>query len=244
MSLLSIALASSAISQSFSAKEIIEKAYYNERSDKYMLTISIAVVRPTWSRELVCKSWSMGASYGLMLITDPAKDKGVSFLRIKTEGWNWLPTIERVVKISPSQMSQSWMGSDFTNEDLLKEASIVNDYNHTLVGEETLEGTLCYKIEAIPKAGSAVVWGKKIVWISKNDLLERKTENYDEDGNLISTLKKSSIKSIGGKNIPTVLSMESNTKPGNKTIVTIANGNFSAAVTESFFTQSNMKKVK
>ncbi len=230
--------------QLLTPKEIVDKAYYNERSNAYSLDMSIKVVRPNWSRELFSRTWAMGSAYGLMLITNPAKEKGVSFLRIKSEGWNWLPNIERVVKISPSQMSQSWMGSDFSNEDLLKEASIVNDYDHKLLSEEIYGNTNCYKIQATPKAGAAVIWGKKIIWIGKEDFLERKTENYDEDGTLISTLIKTEIKEIGGKKIPTTLTMTPKNKKGNSTVVTISGGNFKATVNESFFTQENMKKVK
>ncbi len=233
-----------AFTQSLTPKQIVEEAYYNERGNAYSLNISIKVIRPSWSRQLDCKTWAMGSAYGMMLITAPAKDKGVSFLRIRSEGWNWLPTIERVVKISPSQMSQSWMGSDFTNEDLLREASIVNDYEHKLLVEENYAGTLCYKIQATPKADAAVVWGKKIIWIGKTDLLERKTENYDDDGSLVSKLTKTDIKLTGDKKIPTLLTMTSQNKVGNKTIVVVTSGNFRAAVTKSFFTQNNMKKVK
>ena len=238
---LSVLSVSSAFSQSLSPRQIVEKAYYNERSDASNLTIVIEVIRPSWSRELVAKTWAMGPDYGMMLITGPAKDQGVSFLRIKLEGWNWLPTIERVVKISPSQMSQSWMGSDFSNEDLLKEASIIYDYQHELLGEKSWEGTLCYQIQATPEEGAAVVWGKKIIWIGKEDLLERKTENYDEEGTLISTLTKSDIKPIGGKPIPTRLTMVPHQKEGHHTVVTISEGDFSASLDERFFTQQNMK---
>lgn len=233
-----------AFQSALTPQEIVEKAYYNERSDASSLTIAIEVIRPSWSRELIAKTWAMGADYGMMLITGPAKDQGVSFLRIKSEGWNWLPTIERVVKISPSQMSQSWMGSDFSNEDLLKEASIVYDYQHELLGEESLDGVACYKIQATPKEGAAVVWGKKIIWIGKEDLLERKTENYDEEDTLISTLIKADIETIGGKPIPTNLTMIPNQKEGYKTVVHISAGNFEASLDERFFTQQNMKKLR
>ncbi len=241
---LNILSGSPTFSQSLTSQQIIEKAYYNERSEASRLTIVIEVIRPSWSRQLIAKTWAMGADYGMMLITEPAKDQGVSFLRIKSEGWNWLPTIERVVKISPSQMSQSWMGSDFSNEDLLKEASIIYDYRHELQEEESLDDAHCYKIQATPKEGAAVVWGKKILWIGKDDLLERKTENYDEEGNLISTLIKSDIKNIGGKPIPTKLTMVPNQKEGYKTVVNISEGDFNAPLNKRFFTTENMKKLR
>ena len=136
------------------------------------------------------------------------------------------------------------MGSDFSNEDLLKEASIVHDYRHELLGEENWKGVHCYQVQATSEDGAAVVWGKKIIWIGKEDLLERKTENYDEEGTLISTLLKSDIANVGGKPIPTRLTMVPNQKEGYRTVVTISEGNFSASLDERFFTQQNMKKLR
>ncbi len=231
--------------QQISPTQIVERAYYNERSDAYTLGITIKLIRPTWTREISTKTFAKGERFGMMLITAPAKDKGVSFLRIKSEGWSWLPSVERVVKISPSQMSQSWMGSDYTNEDLLKEASVVHDYSHRIVSEEDLGGAKCYKIEAKPKEGAAVVWGKKLLWIGKEDLLERKTENYDEDGTLISTLAKSGFMLLGGKKIATTLEMLPATKPNQKTVITISSADFkAAALSDDFFSQEMMKRVK
>ena len=241
---LGILVSLSSRAQSLSPQQIVEEAYYNERSEASNLTITIEVIRPTWSRELTAKTWALGADYGMMLITGPAKDRGVSFLRINTEGWNWLPNIERVIKISPSQMAQSWMGSDFSNEDLLKEASIIYDYQHKLLGEESYDGVLCYKIQATPNENAAVIWGKKILWISKDDLLERKTENYDEEGNLVSMLTKSDVEPIGGKPISTTLTMTPNNKEGYWTVVHISDGDFNASLDERFFTQSTMKKLR
>ena len=232
------------IAQEVDPKWLVEKAYYNERSDAYTLDMTIEVIRPKWARSLTTRTWARKAKYGMMVITAPAKDQGVSFMRIGSEGWNFLPSIERIVKISPSQMAQSWMGSDYTNEDLLKEASILHDYTHKLVGEESVEGVICYKIEATPKPEAAVIWGKKIVWIGKEDLLERKVENYDELGDLISTMTRTEIKEIGGKTIATALTMTPNNKEGYRTVVTILNGDFNAEITDYFFSRENMRQLR
>lgn len=224
--------------------EIVEKAYYNVRSNAYSLNMKMKLVRPKWSRELTFKSWSKGADYGMMVIQAPAKDKGISNLRIKTEGWTWIPSIERITKISPSQMSQAWMGSDFTNEDLLKEASIVNDYTHKLVGEEEYQGVTCYKIQATPKENAAVVWGKVLLWISKEDVLQRKAEYYDEDGTLINTLVSSIFKTIGTKKIATSMEMTPSNKEGQKTVVNITAANFNEDLDDSFFSKDKMKSLR
>jgi outer membrane lipoprotein-sorting protein len=244
MLLLTLFSAATAFTQTVNSTDIVKKAYYNVRSENYSMNISMKVVRPSWSRELTFKSYTKGANYGMMVINAPAKDKGISFLRIKSEGWNWLPAIERVIKISPSQMSQSWMGSDFTNEDLLKEASIVNDYTHSLLGEEKFQDVNCYKIQATPKANAAVVWGKIILWISKDDILQRKAEYYDEDGKLINTLVNTAFKTLDGKKIATTLEMTPGNKKGQKTIVTISAANFAEKLDDSFFSTEKMKTEK
>lgn len=225
------------------AKEIVEKSYYNQRSNSFTMDISMEVIRPKWTRELVFTTWSLGRDLGMMKIESPAKEKGISFLRINTEGWNWIPSISRVVKISPSQMSQSWMGSDFTNEDLLKEASVVHDYNHRLIGTETYNGRACYKIEALPKTGAAVVWGKLLIWVDKEDMLQVQTEYYSESGTLVNSLTQSDTKQVGGKKIATRLTMTPSNKTGNKTIVTVKDANFQANLTKYFFSVTNMKNL-
>ena len=239
-----IAISLMAFTPTQTPTEIVEQAYYNVRSNAYSLNMTMRLVRPKWSRGLSFKSWSLGADYGMMVIQLPAKDRGISNLRIRSEGWTWIPAIERITKISPSQMSQSWMGSDFTNEDLLKEASIVNDYTHTLLGEEEYQGATCYKIQATPKQDAIVVWGKVLLWIGKEDVLQRKAEYYDEDGTLINTLVNSNFKTIGGKKIATILEMKPSNKKGQKTVVSITTANFNEDLDESFFSKNIMKTLR
>ena len=241
LTILFITLVSTAFTQTLNSTDIVKKAYYNVRSESYSMNMSMKVVRPTWSRELTFKSWSKGADYGMMVIQAPAKDKGISNLRIKSEGWTWLPSIERTTKISPSQMSQSWMGSDFTNEDLLKEASIVNDYTHTFLTEEKYQEVNCFKIQATPKPNAAVVWSKVILWISKDDVLQRKAEYYDEDGTLINTLIYSNFQTLGGKKIAATMEMIPSNKKAQKTIVTISVANFNEKLSNDFFSTEKMK---
>jgi len=126
------------------------------------------VVRPDWKREVEMKMWSKGNDYYLILITAPAREKGQVFLKRKNEMWNWIPSINRMIKIPPSMMSQSWMGSDFTNDDLVRESNIQRDYSLTLLGEDVLDGVKCWKIRGIPHPDAPVVWGKILYWVRKN----------------------------------------------------------------------------
>src|SRR6202166_1589638 len=102
------------------AKEIVTKAEDNIRGLSSVMEMTIEIIRPTWTRSMSVKSWTRGEQYSLAVITAPAKDAGTVFLKRVKEIWNWLPTIERVVKLPPSMMAQSWMGTDLTNDDLVK----------------------------------------------------------------------------------------------------------------------------
>jgi len=124
-----------AFGQDLSPKDIIRKADEKFNGEKTGTAImAMTIVRPTWERTIEFKNWTSGREYALTLITSPAKDKGQSFLKRHQEMWSWNPTISRLIKLPPSMMSQGWMGSDYTNDDILKESSVVNDYDHQIVG--------------------------------------------------------------------------------------------------------------
>lgn len=225
-------------------KEIIRKSDEKFRGTSSQGEMTMIIERPTWSREVTMKNWSLGNEYSLIYITAPAKEKGQVFLKREKEMWNWVPNIERMIKIPPSMMMQSWMGSDFTNDDLVRESSIVHDYTHKLLGEEIIDGYKCYKAELIPFDDAPVVWGKVIIWISKDEFYWLKSEYYDEDGLLVNTENLSEVKQMDDRKIPTRMEMIPADEPGNKTILIFKNMKFSVKIDESFFSQQNMKRVR
>ena len=226
------------------AKEIVRKADEHLRGDTNKAEMTMRLERPDWSREISMKSWAKGTSQALILITAPARDQGTTFLKRGNEVWNWVPAVEKVIKIPPSMMMQSWMGSDFTNDDLVKESSIVEDYTHSVLGDSTIAGRDCWKIQMIPKEDAAVVWGKVLVWIDKTDYLQLHVEYYDEDGELINVMDMSDIKMMGGRLIPAKMVMSPVDEPGNKTILTYQSLDFNIPIKDSFFSEQNMKRVR
>lgn len=244
MTLLLGLFAISAFAQDIDIKEIVRKADEKFRGTSSTGSFSMTIQRPTWSRTISMKSWSLGNEYSLVYVTAPAKEKGQVFLKRKNEMWNWVPSIERMIKIPPSMMMQSWMGSDFTNDDLVRESSIVKDYDHKLLGEETIDNYLCYKVEMIPHEDAPVVWGKVLMWVSKKDLLWLKAEYYDEDGALVNTEILSDVKKMDDRVIPTRMEMIPADKKGQKTIMVFENTKFNVPMKEDFFSIQNMKKIK
>lgn len=247
MRFISIIFAFAVCSISLSAQnleEIIRKADEKFRGNSSQGEMTMIIERPSWSREVTMKNWTLGNHYSLIYITAPAKEKGQVFLKRNKEMWNWVPSIERMIKIPPSMMMQSWMGSDFTNDDLVRESSLAKDYSHKLLGEEKLEGYDCYKIELIPNDDAPVVWGKIIMWVAKTDYLWLKGEYYDEDESLVNTEILKDIKMMGNRKMPTRLEMIPADKPGQKTILIFKNIEFDIKIDEAFFSQQNMRKVK
>ncbi len=223
---------------------IIKEADEKFRGSSSIGELTMIIERPTWSRTVSMKNWTLGTDYSLIYITAPAKEKGQVFLKREKEMWNWVPNIERMIKIPPSMMMQSWMGSDFTNDDLVNESQLARDYSNKLLGEEEIEGYTCYKVELIPHEDAPVVWGKVIMWISKKELHWLKGEFYDEDEYLVNTEILSDVKMMDDREMPTRLEMIPADEDGHKTILIFDKIDFNVKIKESFFSQQNMKRIR
>lgn len=227
------------------AKEIVEKANDKINGEKSSYGImSMKIIRPEWERTLEFKNWTKGTDYALTLITAPARDRGQSFLKRGSEMWSWNPAISRMIKLPPSMMSQGWMGSDYTNDDILKESSVVEDYIHEITGEEEIEGRMCYRIKLTAKEDAAVIWGHQVRWISKDDYLFLKAELYDEYGYLVRTELGKNVKTMDGRLIPTVMEIIPEDEEGYKTVVEIKEIEFNIDIKDNFFSQQNLQRVR
>ena len=232
------------VSAAQDAKTIVKKMDDNLQGNSNSSVMRMDIIRPKYTRSIEFKNWSLTHDYFMTIVTAPAKEKGQVFMKYKTEMWSFTPSINRIIKLPPSMMSQGWMGSDYSNDDLVKQSSIVNDYTHTLLGEENVDGSLCYKIEMIPNASSNVVWGKIIIWIEKENFLSLKSEYYDEEFFIVRTELGKEVKLFDGKKLPSIIEIIPAEEPDNKTIISIISMDFEIEIDESFFSQQNMKKVR
>jgi len=226
------------------AKEIIDAADKKMQGNSSKSEMTMQIIRPDWTREIGIKGWALGKEYSIMLITSPARDKGTATLKRENEIWSWQPSIDRVIKLPPSMMLQSWMGSDFTNDDLVRESSIVRDYTHTLKGDTIIEDRDTWKIELIPNEDAAVVWGRIETYITKGDYLQMLVKYYDEDEYLINTMVMSDIREIGGRILPTRMEMIPADNPKQKTVIIYKNIEFEIDIDSDFFSIQNMKRVR
>ena len=204
----------------------------------------IKIVRPKWSKEMTMKGWSIGEDYFTSVVLSPAKEKGTVFLKRENEVWNYIPSIERTIKLPPSMMMQNWMGTDFTNDDLVQRSSITDDYTNSIIGNEIIDGLDCWIIELIPNEDAAVVWGKLVMWIDKRDYMQLKTQFFDEYGEMTSIMTGKAIKNFDGKKLPAIIEFVPLDKEGNKTIVERLVWKFDIDINERFFLPNYMKNLR
>ena len=232
----------SARAQEPSAQEIIDRAENALWGKTLQANLTMTVATPRWTRTVELTTWIERPRRSFIRILAPAKEAGIGSLRIGAEMWNYLPTIERTIKVPPSMMLQPWMGSDFTNDDLVKESSLQNDYTHRLVGLDTVADAVLYVIESMPKPDAAVVWGKLVMRVRRADFLPVREDFYDERGTLVRVMTFSDIKRLGGRMIPTRWQMRPIAKPANATTIVMTRAIFDAPIAGEIFTQRNLEK--
>lgn len=225
-------------------KEIIKKAENRLKGVSSISEMKITIVRPKYTRSMVVKSWTKGDDYSLMYIKTPARDEGTVYLKRRKEIWYYLPSVERNIKMPPSMMSQSWMGTDLSNDDLVKKSSLADDYTSSLVKSETVAGYDCYQIKLIPSDSADVVWGRVDLWIDKTHFNVLKQKQYDEDIELVNTMVSSKVKKMGGKTIASKMEFTPADEPKQKTKIEYLSIEFDVTIPDSYFTTQYMTKVK
>jgi outer membrane lipoprotein-sorting protein len=224
------------------AKEILDRIDKMWRGESSSGEVTMEIVTAHWQRSLTMDVWSLGKEYSLVKITAPLKEKGVATLKVEKNIWNYLPKINRVIKIPGSMMMASWMGSHFTNDDLVKESTFVDDYTYRLSFSGLRGGQFIYEIECIPKPEAAVVWGKVVIIVLKEDLIPLKELFYDEDGTLMRTMTFSEVRSFGRRTVPSVTTLVPADKPDELTRITYNRLQFGIDVDEEFFSLRNLKR--
>ncbi len=221
-------------------EELIKKVEENLNGTTAVMELSMTVTTKRVTRTMKMKSWSIGTEKSFIKVLYPGKDKGITFLKVDNSLWQYIPRIEKTIKIPASMMLQSWMGSDFSNDDLVRESSISTDYSHKLLTESEED----YRVELLPTEEAAVVWGKIIMVISKEFFLPTRVQYFDEDGELIRELFYSDVQSFGSRMYPTKWQMlpREKEKEGHSTNIEISNAVFDEEVSDAYFSKRALKR--
>lgn len=224
------------------AEEIIEKSENLLKGNTSRGTFEMTVVTPDYERTLTMDSWWVGNEKALIVIQSPKREAGNKTLKIGNEMWMYLKNTETTIKIPPSMMLQSWNGSDFTNDDLVRESNLAKDYYQKVVAEEEIEGEACWKIELDPKPEAPVVWGKLYYWVRQKDYLPARIEYYDEKDKLVRHMEYSKYQEFGKRKIPGKWSMVNDSKPGQHTDLEIVDVQFDIKIPDSRFSFRELER--
>ncbi|MBF0299556.1 MAG: outer membrane lipoprotein-sorting protein [Oligoflexia bacterium] len=223
-------------------KKILDSVDRLYRSNHSFATMEMRIETPDWKRTLEMNVWALGLEKTFIRILSPQKDKGIATLRIKNEMWNFFPKIDKSMKVPPSMMMGSWMGSDFTNDDLVKESTFIKDYDSKLIDYQFKnKDNNYYYIELRPKEKTATVWEKIIVVIKKDNFNPLRQEYYDDKDVKVREIIFKDVKTFGNKTIPSVMELTPLNKIGHKTIIEYKDLKFDK-VDESIFSHVNLQK--
>ena len=213
---------------------------YRSNASYGILTLSVTTVN--WQRTLTLEQWSKDEDKSLFKILKPKKEKGLATLRVDKNVWNYMPKVKRVVKIPSSMMSSSWMGSHFTNDDLVKQSRMAEDYTFSITFEGIQDDEEVVEITCIPNKEAAVVWGKVEVVVYADDYIPLRMIYYDEDLLLSRTLEFTNIQKMDGKMIPTLMSMIPADESGESTTVKWEEIQFDVAIDDEFFSLRKLQQ--
>ncbi len=233
---------SESLSENVTSQQILDKIDKMYRGESSIGTYLMKIKTTHWERNLRIKSWTRDLDYTLIRIEYPKKEKGVTTLKVENNLWNYLPKIKRVIKVPSSLMMGSWMGSHFTNDDLVKESTLANDYHHRITFEGKRDGQEVYEITLLPKEEAAVVWGKVVVVVRQKDLIPLYQEYCDEKEKPVRKMILSDVKKMGGRLLPSSMKVIPYDKPGEFTEIIYLDIAFDMELPETFFSLRNLKQ--
>lgn len=233
-------------SQVFAEKtgqDIIKSAFDHMRGETSEAVMEMTIIRPDFKRKFVIKEWTQGEDLGIFYTIAPAKDRGNATLKKSEKMWTYNPKINRVIKLPPSMMSQGWMGSDFSNNDLSKTDSIIKDYSHEILSKKKSGSIYVYEIKSVPRPGAPVVWGmQKLKVTSENIILEQIF--YDEDLVPVKTLFTTDIQMMGGRLFPKKWIMKKNGENNRFTEVKYSHLIFNKKLKPNLFSITSLKNLR
>lgn len=207
-------------------------------------TLTMRITTRQWTRSLDLRIHSLGTDYALVRVLAPHKEAGTATLKVKTDVWNYLPRVDRTIKIPPSLMMGSWMGSHFTNDDLVKESRMALDYDISVSFDGERDGVAVWELTLVPKPDAAVVWGKVIEQVRKRDLMPLWARYYDDAGHLARTLTFGDVKMMGGREVPARLTVVPADKPDESTVIEYHDLRFDVGLTPAFFSLRALRSAR
>lgn len=224
------------------AREIVDQVDRLLRGESSIGAVIMEISTVNWQRTLSMQIWSLGTEHALIRVNKPEKEAGAATLKVGNNIWHYLPKVNRTIKIPTSMMMASWMGSHFTNDDLVKDSRLIRDYFIAISFEGERDGVQVYEFTLTPRPEAAVVWGKIVLEVRQADLMPTWQQFYDEEGKLVRELILSDYKMMGGRLVPTRMVVRPVDKPGEQTVIRYDDLVFDVAISDDTFSLRNLER--
>ncbi len=222
------------------ARELVRDAIEHWRGLSSYTEMTMVIHRPDWERSMTMRAWTKGQEQSLVRVVEPRKDRGNGTLIDDNNMWTFSPKINRVIKVPSSMMGQSWMGSDFSNKDIARADDIIDQYEHSVLSQQTIDDIVVYEIESVPHEDAAVVWGREVLKI-RADHVVLEHAFYDQDGELVKKLVSLEIADMGGRTIAKRQRMTKADEPEEWTEIGVNEIEYELELNDSLFTLSNLR---
>ena len=222
------------------ARDVVRAAIDHWRGLSSYTEMTMLIHRPDWERSMTMRAWTKGQEQSLVRVVEPKKDRGNGTLIDDNNMWTFSPKVNRVIKVPSSMMGQSWMGSDFSNKDIARADDIIDQYDHTLLGTEEVDGLTIYEIQSVPHEEAAVVWGREVLRI-RSDYVVLEHRFYDQDDELVKSLESLEIAEMGGRTVATRQRMTKTDEPEEWTEIRLSSVEYEIDIPDSMFTLSNLR---
>ncbi len=236
-----VALPVASLTAQETAREIVDRVDKLLRGASSEGTMEMEVVTEHWSRSIEMRMWSLGTEYALIRILSPQKEAGTATLKADNDIWNYLPRVDRTIKLPPSLMSASWMGSHYTNDDLVKESELIEDYDIAIGFEGSRDGVEVWEFVLTPKPDAAAIWGRIEEQIRKDDFMPVWARYYDDRGNVSRTMTFGDFRVMSGRLVPTRIDIVPADKPGERTTIFYRDIEFDVDLDPSFFSLRQLR---
>jgi outer membrane lipoprotein-sorting protein len=202
--------------------------------------MAMTVTTPHYERKIEMSTLSRGMDDTLVRILSPRKERGVATLKRGNEMWNFLPKVQKTIRVPPSMMMGSWMGSDLTNDDLVRASSWERDY--TVVWDAERPGARCLRY--VPRAEAAVTWQRVVACFSLPGDMPTTVEYYDEKGRLARSMNYRDVRDFGGRKLPATMEIVPHLaeRKGNRTVMTVLEMQWDVPVSDADFSQAALRR--
>jgi outer membrane lipoprotein-sorting protein len=223
------------------AETIIQRIDDNMSSDNRVVVSDMVIYGKRKNRTVSSKGYSEGSDKSFTEYLSPAREKGTKMLKLDDRLWIYSPATDRIIQLSGHMLRQSVMGSDLSYEDMMEDRELIEMYDASVVGEETLNDRPCWKLELNAKVED-VAYHKRMVWVDQERYVPLKEELFAKSGQLLKKTILSDVVRLDGRWFPRKINYKDMLKSGKGTDFIVKEIEFDTSIPDYIFSKGSLKK--